>query len=295
MFPHNPPSAQFIADWAAGRENIRAGLLTSTRAVSGAATDVFSDFDVILVVCDARPYYESRAWLDDFGALLALYRDPLMEQDGFQHAGYVVQYEDGLKIDFSVWPVGLFQRIAAARELPAELDAGYQVLFDKDGLTAALKPPTLRGYIPRPPSAAEFGALLESFFVDAIYTAKYLWRGDLAAAKYILDSMIKQEYLIPLLTWHFECEKGWAIRPGPYGRGLGSHARPDLWAEFLALYCAAGLEENWQALERTLAFMRKAGGETAQRLGFEYPADLQRRVEAFIARMRAVEKPPRGG
>ena len=80
--------------------------------------------------------------------MLAVYRDPLIDENGLTRSAYVVQYENSLKIDFNLWPVELLQRVAGSDQLPAEFDAGYQVLVDKDGLTSGLKPPTYSGYSP---------------------------------------------------------------------------------------------------------------------------------------------------
>jgi aminoglycoside 6-adenylyltransferase len=84
-----------------------------------------------------------RSWLHDFGDVLVVYWDPIHPDSvfGIHQVTYVTQYADGLKIDFTLWPVALFQQIVAAPELPAGLDAGSRVLLDKDHLTATMRPP----------------------------------------------------------------------------------------------------------------------------------------------------------
>ena len=268
--------------WAENQPLVRAALLTSTLAIPGAAVDIFSDFDVILILSDVRPFFEDRAWLEDFGPVLAMYRDPLEPLDGFLKSGNVTQYENGLKIDFTLWPVELLQKTAASPQLPAEFDAGYLVLLDKDHLTDSLKAPTYRGYIPSPPSEAEYLRKIEEFFLDTGYTAKFLWRGDLMAAKTLLDYFVKDEHLRPMLEWHMEIGHKWSLKPGPHGRGLQKWLRPDLWAELGETYTGFGLEENWQALDRTIALMRKVAQEVGSHLGFAYPADLDRRAVGYL-------------
>src|SRR5512143_792917 len=125
--------------WGESQAQVRAMLLTSTRAVPNAPTDAFSDYDVILALRDVQPFYADRGWLEAFGRVLVLYRDPLRTHFGFPAAAYVTQYEDGLKIDFSLWQVEALHRIAAEPQLPDELDAGYRILLDKDSLTEGLK------------------------------------------------------------------------------------------------------------------------------------------------------------
>jgi hypothetical protein len=102
-----------IIEWGEKQDAVRAMVLTSSRAVPGAPVDVLSDYDVILILKDIRPFFESRAWLEDFGRVLALYRDPILLDDGLEKSGYVVQYDGILKIDFTLWSVEMMARVAA--------------------------------------------------------------------------------------------------------------------------------------------------------------------------------------
>lgn len=136
--------------WAARKDSVRAALLTSTRANPRAPVDALSDYDVVLAVEDIRPFFADRAWLEDFGRVLVAYWDPVYPEPDFgvEHTGNIVQYTDGLKIDFRLWPVALARRIAQAPKLPADLDVGYAVLVDKDCLFDEMRPPSFGAYIP---------------------------------------------------------------------------------------------------------------------------------------------------
>jgi len=276
--------------WGESHPLVRAMLLTSTRAVPGAAVDILSDYDVILVVLDVQPFFQHRAWLDDFGNVLALYRDPLEVFYGFPKAGYVVQFEDGLKIDFNIWSVSSLQALTAEPLLLPELDAGYQVLLDKDHLTEGFKLPTYSAYIPKPPSESEYQEVIEVFFLEAIYVAKYLWREDLVAAKYVLDQFMKQEHLRPLLEWRLEIDHHWMVKPGLYGRGLKKWLRQDLWDDLINTYTGVGLEESWEALYKTITLMRKTALEVGAKLGFIYPEDLEQRTLAYLQKVKTLGK-----
>lgn len=276
--------------WADPQSLIRAVILTSSRAIPHASLDLFSDYDVILALQSIQPFYRDRTWLEAFGPVLALYRDPLFDDGGLKRSAYVVQYENGLKIDFSLWPVELLQRVSKNEQLPAEFDAGYQVLVDKDHLTSGLKPPTYSAYIPTPPTEKDYLDLLEGFFLDTTYVAKFLWRDDMMAAKHILDHSLKQEHLRPMLEWHTEIDHQWSLKPGPYGRRLKQHLRPELWGEFECTYTGAGLEENWEALFRTIELMRRVATEVGERLGFKYPDELEQRVLNYLRKVRQLDR-----
>lgn len=275
-----------LVQWSERRHDVRVAILTSSRAVPNAPVDLLSDYDVILAVLDVHPYFQDRTWLSDFGQVLVVYRDPLQAYYGLDKTTYVTQYEAGLKIDFTVWPVGILQRIAATRELPPEFDVGYRVLLDKEHLTAPLSAPTFKAYIPKLPSVPEYETVVELFFHEATYVAKHLWRGDLMAAKYNLDQAMKQDNLRIMLEWLLETEHGWTFKPGPYGRRLGQWLSPDVWAELEATYVGADLEANWDAMFRTIDLFRKVAKVVGDRLGYPYPSDLDRRAVSYLGSVR---------
>ena len=110
---------------------------------------------------------------------------PTFPNPVFGHAecGNVIQFVDGLKIDFTLWLVGLSQHIVAAPALPAELDAGYQVLLDKDDLTTPMHRPTFTAYVPKPPTSTVYQTVINDFLSGAPYVAKCLWRDELLPAR----------------------------------------------------------------------------------------------------------------
>ena len=176
-----------LIQWAERKESIRAMLLTSTRAVPvpNAPVDDFSDYDVVLIVKDIHPFHEERSWLGDFGEVLVAYWDPIYPDldFGIEKFGNVTQYADGLKIDFTLCAVEWLRRIVQALTLPAELDAGYRILLDKDALTEGMKSPTYGAYIPVPPTEIDYQTMINDFFSDAPYVAKCLLRGELLPVK----------------------------------------------------------------------------------------------------------------
>jgi aminoglycoside 6-adenylyltransferase len=298
----------FFVRWGNARPEVRALVLTSTRTVPGADVDRLSDYDLIVAVSDPpgiQPYFESRLWLEDFGHVLVLYRDPIRPwfPPGSIPTGadslvercfaYITQYEeDGLKIDFTLMPVALLQRIAAA-PLEPDLDLGYRVLLDKDGLTAGMAPPTHRAFIPTPPSQTEYLEAVELFFHECTYLAKYIWRGDLLPARSHLEDAIKNDELRRVLEWHAEIEAGWSLRLKAHGRGLQKVVRPEIWAELEATYAGdAQPEASWTAMWRTVALFEKVARSVGAALGYPYPDEMHRRSVAYLRWVQALPPYP---
>jgi len=280
-----------IIQWAESRDEIRAVLFTSTRAVPGARVDALSDYDVILVVQSIQPFVEDRTWINDFGDVLVVYWDPIYPDRmfGIDMIANVTQYADGLKIDFTLQPVSLFEKIVAARALPAELDAGYRILLDKDQLTASMLPSTGTAYIPKLPPRETYLTLINDFFSEAPYVAKCLWRDELLPAKWCLDYDMKHTYLRQLLEWYVEIDHNWSLPIGWLGKGLKKHLPSDIWAQFEGTFVGARLEDNWDALAKIMAFFRQVAVEVGGRLGFEYPHDVHQRVSAYVEHIKQMK------
>jgi aminoglycoside 6-adenylyltransferase len=281
-----------LIDWAAQRDAIRAMLLTSTRAVPNATVDVLSDYDVILVVDDIHPFFEDRTWIEDFGEVLVVYWDPihLDPNFGIEQVGNVVQYQDGLKIDFTVWPIEILRRIGQSAALPAELDAGYRVLLDKDHLTDDMLAPTYTAYIPARPSNQEYQTWVNDFFSDPPYVAKCLWRGELLPAKWCLDYDMRLVYLLKMLEWRMAVDHGWSAPTGNLGKGLKKRLPPETWSQLEESFAGATIADNWESLYRTMALFRRLAIEVGESLGFVYPHDLDRQVTAYA---RSIQQRPR--
>jgi aminoglycoside 6-adenylyltransferase len=283
---------QRLVRWADPQDAVRALLLTSTRAIPHAPVDDLSDYDVILVARDIRQFVDDRGWAGDFGTVLVAYWDPLAPDPdyGVAQAGNVVQYADGLKIDFRLWPVALLHTIAQSPALPPELDAGYRVLLDKDGLVAQLRPPSYRAYVPARPSEEIYLALIEEFFNDAPYVAKYLWRGELLPAKWCLDCDMKHVYLRRMLEWRMERDHDWSVPARNLGKGLERRLPVDLRARLASTYAGGGIAENWAALFGTMTLFRDVALAVAADLGYTYPHDLDERVTAYVRSIQGRER-----
>jgi aminoglycoside 6-adenylyltransferase len=288
---HTPDVVRRLIAWAEQQASVRAMLLTSTRANPAAPVDAFSDYDVVLVVTDIHPFFEDRTWLQDFGPVLVVYWDPIHPAPdyGIEQVANVIQYEDGLHIDFTLWPVELMRRIAAAPVLPADLDVGYTVLVDKDHLTDGMRAPTYTAYIPTRPTNDTYQTVVQDFFSDAPYVAKCLWRDELLPAKWCLDYDMKHVFLRRMLEWRVECDHTWSVPTGALGRGLKRRLPPDIWSQLERTYVGAAIADNWEALFRTMALFRQVAIDVADHLGYVYPHDLDQRVTAYVRKVKRLD------
>lgn len=284
----DPIIQQFLA-WGQDCEDIRALILTSTRTKPDAKLDPFSDYDLIIAVRDVMPYFESREWLETFGTVLVLYRDPMQVEGDAQRFAYITQYEaDFLKIDFSVVNLAYLQRMVALPTLSDELDVGYRVLLDKDNQTADLAPPTDTAFIPKPPPHEAYQRMIELFFHEATYVAKNLWRDELLPAHYSYTVM-QHKHMRVLFEWYIQIERDWSQKTGAYGKFLKRHVPLELWTRFEATFPTAERDATWQALFTLIDLFRDVAIAVGHDLGYAYPETLHQRCVTYLKGVQRFE------
>lgn len=279
-----------LVEWGRGLESVRAMILTSTRTNPHKKLDPFSDYDVVVVVNDdVRAWAEPDTWLEDFGPVMVVYRDPIYHEAHGEQFGRVTMYQDGTKIDYTIMALGIWQAIVAEPKLPDDLDIGYQVLLDKDHLTDGLQPPTYRAYIPKRPTADQYRAVIDDFFSDSTYVAKNLWRGELFFWKYCLDDIMKGKKLREMLEWRMEMAHDWSVPTGVLGKGLRKNLPdPAIWQALEATYVGADSAENWDALFGTIDLFRRVAIEVGEHLGYAYPHEMDAQVCAYLRGVQAM-------
>lgn len=270
-----------IVSWGDADDAVRALVLTSTRARAGGPVDLLSDYDVIAVLTDVQRFDERAA----YGTPMARWGD---EHDVYGTTAYFrgVVYEDGVKVDWTLWPDAV-PALVAEHGLTDDLDVGYRVLLDKDGVTETWPAPTLRAHIPARPSETAYVALVEEFWWSATYVAKGLWRGERFFARFVLDLDLRHGALRRMLEWLVELDHDWSLRPGAYGRGLERLLPADIRTELAATSDADG---GWEAFERTIVLFRRVSRIVGEALGYAYPQRVDDRTSAYLAGIRTLPR-----
>jgi len=204
---------------------------------------------VILFVTDTAPFVMDEQWIAEFGTPIVMLR--WVDNDALptQYTRLVI-FSDTVRIDFSISPLE-----AALSGVHEELDLGYRVVVDKDGLAASLPAPTYRAYLPTPPSREAFQSLINDFWWDATYVPKYLWREELFTAR-VSHEDLRYRYLFPMLDWWLGCKCDWAINMGRAGRYLQRYLPPAMWSALEETCAGAGLADNWRAFWRLTDLFR---------------------------------------
>lgn len=279
--PSQDPLETKLAEWAGRQPDVRSALVIGSRASPQGARDGFSDYDVVLFLEAGSRLPEREEWLETFGQPLVVLREK-WEHRGELVPSRLVQYRGGHRIDFTLSRAEVLRRIVEQDALPDWLAAGYRVLLDRDGDAARLAPPSATAYVPRPPTRAEFRALVEEFWWESLYVAKYVARGELLPARYSLETVLRYQCLIPLLEWYVQISRHWEQSVGVRGAGLRWLLEPEERETLDATYAGSTLAGHADALEAMTRLFRRAARAVARDLGFLYPAILEEETRRMI-------------
>ena len=274
-----------IIEWSEKNEDVRVLLLTSSLVNPLALVDEFSDLDIEFVFEDNTNYISDKSWTLKFGNPIAM-----IEEDescfNHKHAMKMLLYEDGVKVDFKLYSKSKFIKETQEKELPEDWDIGYKILIDKDGITKQMLKPTYQISIIKKPSEKEFQNLINDFWWDTTYVAKCLVRDEIFYAKFMPETVIRTEYLIPLIEWHIASEHNWNITTNKYGRLFKKYLNQEMWAKTEQTFSGSDIKENWTALFSMTDLVSEIGTELSKKLEYKYPDKLENDIRKYLAGLK---------
>lgn len=273
-----------ILQWSAANKNIKAVILTSSRANPIASPDLLSDYDIELIVSSLQNFADDK-WMSEFGDVIASINE---ERPGCLTR--LVLYSDAVRIDFQVHTKSEFLKSLKQNPLPPHWDIGYKILLDKDNILEPLSAPTGSIYNINKPSREAFSKLINDFWWDTTYVAKSLWRDELAYAKYMADSIIRDGYINTMLEWYIGLQNNWSVNTNKHGRWFKKYLDKKTWKESQHIFSDADIRRNWQALFATCRMFGRIAKGVAAALQYDYPYELERNVVSYLKKIHRLKK-----
>jgi aminoglycoside 6-adenylyltransferase len=273
---------QRFVEWSLSQSAIQAVIVVGSQARSIHSADEWSDLDLVVFASDATSYLRDSAWLNAFGIVIAA----ISNSFGTRDREWISLYADGTKLDvafLSIDPVATptLQAMLDAFPYPTVLQRGVRVLVDKTGTSTELRLPQIN--LPSLPDQAEFAALIDQMWLDAIKTAKFIRRHDLWRAKQVCDGDLKQ-HLLTMLEWQAATQLDkhdiWYD-----GRFLAEWADRAALAELPATFAAYDIADLARALFATLNLFRRLAQGVARRLDCAYPLEADQAIDDQISTM----------
>ncbi|MEK5645172.1 aminoglycoside adenylyltransferase [Paenibacillus rhizosphaerae] len=272
-----------ILNVAKSDERIRAAGMNGSRTNPNAPKDVFQDYDIVYVVTDVGSFIQDPDWVNVFGDRIVMQKPEEMKlvppaMDGFYP--YLMLFTDGNRIDLTLCPIDKKDDWNGGDRLAV-------VLLDKDQSLPQLAEPTDQGYWVQQPTAKLFADCCNEFWWVSPYVAKGLWRQEIL---YALDHLnIIREMLVKMLEWQAGVLTGFSVSTGKNGKYLKGYIPESSWEQLLATYPKGQYEDAWNALFTMTDLFRSTAQEVAAKFGFAYPHEDDRRVTAYLERVRTLE------
>lgn len=274
-----------IVKWAEKNGDVRAVLLTSSLVNPLAVVDEYSDLDIELILEDNTNYISDKSWTLNFGNPIAMIEE---DENCFEdkHAMKMVLYEDGVKVDFKLFSKSKFLKETEQKELPEDWDIGYKILIDKDGITKQMLKPTYQVSIIQKPSEEKFRQTINDFWWDTTYVAKCLLRDEIFYAKFMSETVIRTEYLTPLIEWHIASGHNWNITTNKYGRLFKKYLTQEMWIKIERTFSGSELEDNWNSLFAMTNLVSEIGTALSKKLDYEYPKKLEIDLRKYLTEVK---------
>lgn len=276
-----------LMEWGTADEHVRALLMTSSRANPHAFRDVFTDYDIEVFTDSLDRFLEDDTWLNRFGDRLTTV--PLVPRESDGWVTRLVMYMDGTRIDFQISSTATLKEIAQLQELPPHYDLGYKVLLDKDQIVEDMVTPSNKAFQVKKPTQDEFQELVNSYWWDTTYVAKSLWRDELFFAKYMLDNVMRFNYLQRILEWSLGVQFNWEVNPNKCGRWFKRYLDSETWEKLEETYAGADIEDNWNALFNMNDLFMDLCRHVANELGFECPQEVEKNITHYLQKVHNLD------
>ena len=274
-----------VLDHARADADIRAVVRTDLVPVRA----YLKQYNFYFIVRDMKKYQDDGVFLTCFGERILLYRGDRNYPEMFGGmAAHLMVFRDGITMAVYAATAEQFLReFAGPGHDNVWMGRTYQKLLDKDGLLPHIdkRADEQLSFTERPTSEAFEGTCMEFFWVLKTFS-EYVRREELPAAMFYLHVSVR-DMLNRMLRWHIGMSHGFSVELGILDSYFGRHLRPELWALYRQTYPTAETESLRAAFDATVRLFRVAATEVAQAQGFAYPADTERDMLAFIARMEA--------
>lgn len=267
-----------LAAWAERIAEIRAILVVGSQARQIKPADEYSDLDISLYVTrnHAQETEFYLQWMRNFAPVWMI-----LEEHHDETKSWLILYQGGIKVDFSVTPISTLQPLIDDQYLWDDQQRGYNILLDKDGIVAQLPTPTPFAPLPyTPPTQAQFIQRVEGYFYGAVYLAKQIKRSNLWKAKWA--DQIQQRMLLEMLEWHAHATHDSPVDTYYRGDFMRDWVSEATWRELHDVFAHFEAADSRKSLIASVRLFTRLTEETAAKLGYDYPRRVMTEVIDYI-------------
>ncbi|WP_373232229.1 aminoglycoside 6-adenylyltransferase [Cohnella sp.] len=269
-----------LLHFAQADEKVMAVILNGSRVNPNVTKDLLCDYDVIFVVTDPKNYLVHQDWINNFGGLIMMQQNNIETESEDEYI-FLMLFTDGVRIDLS------FRRVETINQ--HFNDSLTKVLLDKDNCLKNFEPPSEKSYLTLQPTKEEFDKKINNILWCSTNVAKGLWRSELPYAKFMLDIIVRQDFM-NLLNWYVGMNNNWSVNTGTALKWLKKYLPVELWDSFENTYSGPANTDIWNSLFEVIRLTKDVGQEIGDKLNYGYPTHDHTNVVAYLEKVRVLPK-----
>ncbi|MBS7531037.1 aminoglycoside 6-adenylyltransferase [Hazenella sp. IB182353] len=272
---------ELIIHTAEKDERIRAVILSGSRTNPHVKKDRFQDFDIIYLVNHIDSFIVDENWIDIFGERMIMQLPeakvipPPMRDGRFT---YLMQFTDGNRIDLTLMPISLKEKL-----LPT--DSLSQLLLDKDGILESLPPPSDHDYWVRKPSEQAFLDICNEFWWICLNISKGLCRNEFTYTMYMYEQ-INRHVLNQMMEWYIGIQNHFSVSVGNLGKHMPNYLTNEEWELYLSTYTDAKVDHIWRSLFNMCQLFRQTASHVARYFNYTYPDTADKNVTFYLHKLK---------
>ena len=276
---------QLLLQIAEQDDRILAVYMNGSRTNKNAPKDIFQDYDIVYVVLETDSFIKDSEWPNKFGTILYMqYPDesPDYPNDKENHYGWLMQFEDGVRIDLTV------QTLQYAKEHIHD-DKLCRILLDKEKILPAIPEATDTDYYIKKPTEEQFQACTNEFWWCSNNIAKGLWRKEIPYVHDMTNNCVRAE-LIKMLNWKVGILTGWSVSTGKSSKYLYQWLPKEEWQMLLATYFDGNVDHAWESVWKMCELFENTARFVGEKSGWEYNEKEGKAAQHFLKYVHQLSK-----
>lgn len=265
-----------ILSFAKKNKHIRIVAMNGSRVNQNVEKDHLQDYDIAYIVDEMDFFMKDPSWLDDFGPILMMQKPDdftLKTHSDIIDYHYLVQFQDGNRIDFTFIPLQNLEQYL-------QRDRLVEVIMDKDSIISGVAPATDQNYWVKKPSEQKYRDCINEMLWLSLYVAKGIERNEPIYAMDYLSDM--RSMLLQMIAWQVGFETNFSLSVGKNYKRLDRYISPNMWQKVLATYNLGSREHCINALESMLTIFSVVCDRVGDFGNFVYDRHEYHDVSAYI-------------
>ena len=251
--------------------------MNGSRVNPNVMQDDFQDYDVVFVVTETFSFINDKQWINNFGNPLYFQlpdENPNFPNDKENFYGYLVQFEDGVRLDIHI------ETLQHALE-NIKKDSLCKILIDKNNYLPKIPESSDKDYWVKKPTQEQFLACCNEFWWCTNNLAKGLARKEILYVQDMANFVVRKE-LEKMLSWKVGIKTDFKVSIGKSAKYISKYLESDIYENYLKTFFTCDIELAWKSIFLMCDLFEKMALEVAKQFGYTYNFDEAKNAREFL-------------